>query len=76
MSERRGLLKTGDKSEAFCRQTLAMLDLNRLVMPASLGLDEALADLVALDGLRPVLNRLLQLAERLRDTEMALGSEH
>ena len=72
---RQQLLKMGDKSEAFCRQTLAVLAKNRQVVPPSLNLDEALADLAALDVLRPVLHNLQQLCERLRDTEMALGSD-
>lgn len=73
--QRRELLKMGVKSETFCRQALGALDKNRQVVPPSLGLDEALQDLRALDTLRPVLQRLEQLAERLRDTDMALGSD-
>lgn len=72
---RRSLLKMGDKSEAFVRQTITLLAQNRQVVPPSLQLDEALADLAALDVIRPLLGRLQQLAERLRDTEMALGSD-
>ena len=72
---RRDLHKMGDKSEAFVRQTLMLLAQNRQVVPASLPIDEALADLAALDVIRPLLGRLQQLVERLRDTEMALGSD-
>ena len=72
---RRGLLKMGDKSEAFVRQTMTLLAQNRQVVPPSLQLDEALGDLAALDVIRPLLGRLQQLVERLRDTEMALGSD-
>lgn len=72
---RRGGLKMGDKSEAFCRQTLGLLAGNRQVVPPSLQLDEALADLKALDAVRPLLLRLQQITERLRDTEMALGTD-
>lgn len=73
--QRRELLKMGVRSETFVRQALVALDKNRQVVPPSLGLDEALIDLRALDVLRPVLQRLEQLTERLRDTEMALGSD-
>lgn len=73
--DRRGGLKMGDKSEAFCRQTIGLLAQNRQVVPPSLQLDEALADLKALDAIRPLLLRLQQLTERLRDTEMALGAD-
>jgi hypothetical protein len=73
--QRRDLTKMGDKSEAFCRQTLGLLANNPQVVPPSLGLPEALADLAALDALRPRLEKLRQLAERGADTELALGSD-
>ena len=73
--KRRELLKMGVKSETFCRQALSALDKNRQVVPPSLGLDEALLDLRALDILRPLSQRLQQLTEQLQDTEMALGSD-
>lgn len=71
----RGLLKMGDGSEPFCRRVLDVLVENPSVVPASLGLDEARADLAAIDALRPRLRRLQLLAERARDTEMLLGSD-
>lgn len=71
----RGLLKMGDGSEPFCRKVLDVLAENPSVVPASLGLDEARADLAAIDALRPRLRRLQWLAERARDTEMLLGSD-
>ena len=59
-----------------------MLAQNPQIVPPSLGLVEAQADLGALDRLRPVLDRLRpvldrlqRLAERGSDTEMALGSD-
>ncbi|RPE74684.1 hypothetical protein [Vulcaniibacterium tengchongense] len=73
--QRRDLTKMGDKSEAFCRQTLTLLSNNPQVVPPSLGLSEAMADLAALDALRPRLEKLRQLAERAADTELALGSD-
>jgi hypothetical protein len=73
--QRRDLTKMGDKSEAFCRQTLTLLANNPQVIPPNLGLAEALADLAALDGLRPRLEKLRQLAERGDDTQLALGSD-
>lgn len=74
-AQRRGIRRMGDKSEAFCRQTLSVLDQNPQVVPPSIGLREALADLEALDRLRPRLQRLLRLTERASDTETALGSD-
>lgn len=73
--ERRGLTKMGDKSEAFCRQTLTVLAQNPQVIPPSFDLVEARADLAAVDVLRPRLARLRRLTERAEDSEMALGSD-
>ena len=72
---RRELLKMGGKSETFCRQTLELLGKNRNLVPEGYDLDVALADVAALDVLRPMLAELLQLAERVQDTEMALRSD-
>lgn len=41
----------------------------------SLGLDEALADLQALDVINPLLRDLEQIVERVQDTQGALGSD-
>lgn len=73
--QRRGLARMGDKSEAFCRQAMSVLSQNPQVVPPSLQLAEAQADLVALDQLRPRLQRLQRLTERAADTELALGSD-
>ena len=73
--ERRRLTNMGQKSEVFCRQALSVLAQNSQIVPPSLNLSEAQADLGALDRLRPVLDRLQRLAERGSDTEMALGSD-
>lgn len=75
VTERRRLTKMGQKSESFCRQTLSVLVQNPQIVPPSLGLAEAQADLLALDRLRPILDRVQRLAERGADTEMALGSD-
>ena len=72
---RKGLSRMGPKSEQFCRQTLSVLTDNPQVVPASIGLAEALVDLQTLDRLRPRLNRLRKLAERADDSEVALGSD-
>ena len=72
---RRGLSKMGDKSEAFCRQTLIVLAQNPQVVPSGLDLPEAQRDLVALDALRIRTARLRQLLGRAEDSEMALGSD-
>jgi hypothetical protein len=73
--ERRRLTKMGQKSEVFCRQAISVLALNPQIVPPSLHVADAQADLLALDKLRPVLDRLQKLAERGSDTEIALGSD-
>jgi hypothetical protein len=65
----------GQKSEVFCRQAISVLAQNPQIVPPSLQLRDAQADLLALDRLRPVLDRLQKLAERGSDTEIALGSD-
>lgn len=73
--ERRVMVRMGQKSEQFCRETLTTLQQNPKVIPPSLGLSEALADLQAYDRLRPVVQRLKQLTQRADDTQDALGSD-
>ena len=65
----------GDKSEAFCRQTLNVLAQNPQVVPPGLDLAEAQRDLANLDALRGRTTRLRQLLGRAEDSEMALGSD-
>lgn len=73
--ERRSLARMGQKSEVFCRQTLSVMDQNRQIVPPSLDLTGAQQDLLALDRLRPRLDRLQRLVERGNDTETALGAD-
>ena len=72
--QRRSLTKMGDKSEGFCRQTLSLLRQNPRIVPSSLPVDEAQANLDALDQLRPLLQRIERLGERVSDTDMAVGA--
>lgn len=74
-SQRKKLMRMGDKSEAFCRQTLSVLAQNPQVVPPSLSVAGAQADLETLDRLRPRMQRLARLAERATDTDIALGSD-
>ncbi|TYT23809.1 hypothetical protein FZO89_16445 [Luteimonas viscosa] len=75
VQQRRKLMRMGDKSESFCRQTLSVLGQNPQVVPPSLKLAAAQSDLATLDALRPRLQRLQRLAERAVDSETALGSD-
>lgn len=73
--ERRGMMLLGPRSEPFARQTLRVLSQNPGIVPPSLNLADAQADLAALDKLTPVLERLQKLAARVDDTVAALGSD-
>jgi len=74
-AERRKLLWMGDQSEVFCRQTIRVLGDNPQIVPPSLDVAGAEADLLALDRLRPVLERLTRLYSRAEDTAAALGND-
>ena len=74
-AQRMTLKKMGPKSEAFCRQTLHVLEQNPQIVPPNIGLPDAAADLKAIDQLRPRMVRLAKLSERSSDTNVALGSD-
>lgn len=73
--EIRSLSKMGARSEWYCRETLIILEQNPQIIPPSLDLAEAKADLATLDALRPRLARLSQLRKRGNDTLTVLGSD-
>lgn len=73
--QRRTMRRMGNKSEAFCRQTLSLLEQNPQIVNPNLGLEGVIADLACLDVLRPRLQRLTRLSERGADTQAALGSD-
>ena len=73
--ERKRMTYMGDKSEVFTRQTIRVLEQNPQIVPPSLDLAEAQADLQALDRLRPVLEGLNRLYAQVEDTSNALGSD-
>lgn len=73
--QRQKLPKMGDKSEAFCRQTLIVLDQNKQLIPPTFDLAESQGDMLAFDTLRPRIQRLRALLSKGEDTQMALGSD-
>lgn len=73
--ERQRLYKMGNKTEKFCRETLNVLDKNRQMVNPSMDLNKALSALHTIDELRPRTKQILRLAERMRNTEQALGAE-
>jgi hypothetical protein len=62
VGERRGLPLMSPRSEPFARQTLRVLEQNPGIVPPSLDLDAARADLEA-TTLRPLLERLQRLTD-------------
>jgi len=77
IDQRKQLVKMGDKSEAFCRQALVIGRQNAAALPAQTATDLTAeeGDLSGIDKLRPRLTRLMSLAEKGDDSEMALGSD-
>ena len=72
---RRGLVKMGDKSEAFCGETIMVMAQNTHLLPPSFDLADADNDLAQLEKLRPRAARLRRFLERADDGETALGSD-
>lgn len=71
----RGLARMGEKSETFCRQTLATMAVQPQSVSPEFDLAGAQASLAAADALHPRLLRLRRLAEHAEDTELALGCD-
>jgi hypothetical protein len=74
IDQRKELNKMGNKSEAFCRQTLITARQNEARPPADTipDLTASEGDLAGVDKLRP---RLAALNEKAEDSEMALGGD-
>ncbi|MFC3715844.1 hypothetical protein ACFONC_06750 [Luteimonas soli] len=73
--DRKGLLYMGPRSEVFCEQVVRVLGQNPQIVPPRMDLAEALADMDALNRLRPIQDQLRQLQSRVDDTVTALGSD-
>ncbi|WP_426396909.1 hypothetical protein ACN9M1_01880 [Ralstonia sp. R-29] len=73
--QRSKVVKMGDKSEAFCRKALDVLTNNPGVLPGNFNLAEMQRDLQAFDALRSRLLRVEKLYEKMRDSQLALGSD-
>ncbi|MFC5571116.1 hypothetical protein ACFPN1_13705 [Lysobacter yangpyeongensis] len=68
-------VRMGDGSEAFCRKALDVMAENSGLLPRNLDVEEMRRDLETHDALNARLVRLTRLVERVRDTEVALGSD-
>lgn len=73
--KRRKLMKMGDKSEGFCRLTLSLLEQNPQVVTPGLGLSAIQRTFDAFDWLRPRVQRLQRLGERLDNTNTVIGAD-
>lgn len=73
--QRRRLAKMGDGSEAFCRKAYDTMHANRGLLPPSLDVDEMSRDLRSHDALNARMTRVTRLLEKMRDTDIALGSD-
>ena len=73
--EVRRIVKMGDQTEQFCRQTALVLEQNQHVLPPTLDLADMKRDMAAYELLRPRLLRLKEILARVEDTQMALGSD-
>ena len=73
--QRKSLRWMGEKSETFCRQALNIVGQNPQIVPPNVPVAQAIANMKALDGLRPRLVRLTRLVERMSDTDSALGND-
>lgn len=74
-TERRKLLKMGDKSLAFVSNCLAVSQSNREILPLNFNVDEFSRDYELAIALSDILIRLRQITEKVDDTLMAVGSE-
>lgn len=73
--ERRALPKLGDKSRAFVDQGLVLATQNIGILPRNFDLDEYHRDVALVRQLEPLVLALGQLAGRLEDTLLAVGSD-
>lgn len=74
-TERKKLLKMGDKSVSFVREVLIALKANPSVVPGSFDVTEFEKDLTLYDDLIAILALLHPLFEGIEDTVLALGNE-
>lgn len=72
--QRQRLVRMGDGSVAFCRKAASVMEDNRALLPP-IDLEELRRDLGTHAALRSRHQRLLCLMERVRDTEIAVGSD-
>ena len=70
-----GLVKMGDKSVAFCQQTVQVLDQNKDILPPTFDFEEMGDDLAAYAALQSRVLRIREVLAKMDDTQTALGSD-
>ncbi|QSX79978.1 hypothetical protein I8J32_005745 [Lysobacter solisilvae] len=73
--QRRRAVKMGDGSQAFCRIACDVARKNAGLLPRDFDLEEMARDLASHDALAERFVVLSNLMERVRDTDLALGSD-
>ena len=73
--QRRQLARMEPGSEAFCRKAHDAMRANAMLLPFNLDVAEMGRDLDNHDALGMRMGRLLRLLEKVRDTDIALGSD-
>jgi hypothetical protein len=74
-AERKSLFFMGPKSEAFTRGVIRLLQGNPRIVPPSLDLAEAQADLAVFDRLGPIWDAVHRICTNIEDTRAAAGSD-
>lgn len=74
-TDKKFMVKMGNGSEVFCRTALEVMGENVALMPRSFDLEEMRRDLTSHDALNARIVKLMRLLEKMRNTEMALGSD-
>ena len=73
--DKSGLVKMGDKSVAFCQQTVQVLDQNKDILPPTFDFEEMEDDLAAYAALQSRVLRIREVLAKMDDTQTALGSD-
>jgi hypothetical protein len=73
--DRKSLIRMRAKNGDFARATMRLAGQNPTLIPPSIDLEGALADLAALDQLIEIRERMTRLYERMTDTVDALGHD-
>ena len=73
--ERISLPKMGDKTYPFVSKALELAGQNPNLVPPYVSIEELKRDFGLSESLRPVLNAITSLSEKLSDTYLAVGSE-